>query len=57
MQIPATSNVNSLNKQDIRSKPPVAKPAVAPPAPARPQTDADGDNDGSRIGTQVDVTV
>ena len=57
MQIPATSSVNSLNQQDVRSKQPAAKPAGAPPPPAaRPPTDADGDNDGSRIGTQLDVT-
>lgn len=57
MQIPAASSVNSLNQQDIRSKQPAVKPAgtTSPPA-ARPATDADGDNDGSRIGTQLNVT-
>ena len=57
MNVTATAGVNALIQHGIKSQQQPAKPAAAPPPPsAAAASDGDGDNDGSRVGTQLNVT-
>jgi hypothetical protein len=57
MNVGAPSTANALIPLGLQARQPPVNPAAATPAPTAVTagSDADGDNDGSRVGTQLDV--